>query len=125
MMKPSMLRSLHSALSSGSPHLTRRRGYATTAVPDRKVAILGAAGGIGQPLSLLMELNPLVSSLSLYDITGTPGVAADVSHINTRSEVTYKHPFGSSFQSFKLFFDSILWCSQIEIFVFGNVFLEL
>jgi len=46
-------------------------------------AILGAAGGIGQPLSLLMKLNPLVSSLSLYDIAGTPGVAADVSHINS------------------------------------------
>ncbi|KAL5704476.1 malate dehydrogenase [Ranunculus cassubicifolius] len=34
-----------------------------------------------------MKLNPLVSSLSLYDIAGTPGVAADVSHINTRYEV--------------------------------------
>lgn len=53
----------------------------------RKVAILGAAGGIGQPLALLMKLNPLVSSLSLYDIAGTPGVAADVSHVNTRAVV--------------------------------------
>lgn len=34
-----------------------------------------------------MKLNPLVSKLSLFDIAGTPGVAADVSHINTRSEV--------------------------------------
>ncbi|KAK6132657.1 hypothetical protein DH2020_033609 [Rehmannia glutinosa] len=32
----------------------------------------GAAGGIGQPLSLLMKLNPLVSRLALYDIAGTP-----------------------------------------------------
>ena len=48
-----------------------------------KVAVLGAAGGIGQPLSLLMKLNPLVGALSLYDIAGTPGVAADISHINT------------------------------------------
>ncbi|KAE9592881.1 hypothetical protein Lal_00029439 [Lupinus albus] len=86
MMKSSMLRSLHSAVSRRSSHLARR-GYATEPVPERKVAILGAAGGIGQPLSLLMKLNPLVSSLSLYDIGGTPGVAADVSHINTRSEV--------------------------------------
>ncbi|XP_061339581.1 malate dehydrogenase, mitochondrial [Gastrolobium bilobum] len=86
MMKPSMLRSLHSAVARGSSHLARR-GYTTEPVPERKVAILGAAGGIGQPLSLLMKLNPLVSSLSLYDIGGTPGVAADVSHINTRSEV--------------------------------------
>ncbi|XP_057458356.1 malate dehydrogenase, mitochondrial [Lotus japonicus] len=82
MMKPSMLRSAVSRCSQLS-----RRGYATNPVPERKVAVLGAAGGIGQPLSLLMKLNPLVSSLSLYDIAGTPGVAADVSHINTRSEV--------------------------------------
>nr|AIY53988.1 malate dehydrogenase [Stylosanthes guianensis] len=86
MIKPSMLRSLHSAVSRGSSHLARR-GYSSESTPDRKVVVLGAAGGIGQPLSLLMKLNPLVSSLSLYDIAGTPGVAADVSHVNTRSEV--------------------------------------
>ncbi|VAH23205.1 unnamed protein product [Triticum turgidum subsp. durum] len=74
-----------SLLRSASQHLRRRRGYSSTpAQPERKVAILGAAGGIGQPLALLMKLNPLVSSLSLYDIAATPGVAADVSHINTR-----------------------------------------
>jgi malate dehydrogenase len=32
----------------------------------KKVTVLGAAGGIGQPLSLLMKLNPDVSQLSLY-----------------------------------------------------------
>ncbi|TPX31645.1 malate dehydrogenase [Synchytrium microbalum] len=53
-----------------------------------KVAVLGAAGGIGQPLSLLMKLNPNVDALSLYDIVNTPGVAADLSHINTKSVVT-------------------------------------
>jgi malate dehydrogenase len=64
--------------------LLRRRSYSSASgQPERKVAILGAAGGIGQPLALLMKLNPLVSSLSLYDIAATPGVAADVSHINT------------------------------------------
>ncbi len=31
------------------------RGFAS-GVPDRKVAVLGAAGGIGQPLSLLMKV---------------------------------------------------------------------
>jgi len=30
-------------------------------------------------------MNPYVSSLSLYDIAGTPGVAADISHINTKA----------------------------------------
>ncbi|KAA3486686.1 malate dehydrogenase, mitochondrial-like [Gossypium australe] len=74
------------ARSAAGKHLLRR-GYATESVPDRKVAVLGTAGGIGQPLALLMKLNPLVSRLALYDITNTPGVAADVSHVNTRSEV--------------------------------------
>lgn len=50
--------------------------------------MLGAAGGIGQPLSLLMKMNPDVSHLSLYDIVNTPGVAADLSHINTKAKVT-------------------------------------
>ena len=45
------------------------------------------SGGIGQPLSLLMKLSPYVSELSLYDIAGTPGVAADVSHINSKASV--------------------------------------
>jgi hypothetical protein len=38
-----------------------------------KVTVLGAAGGIGQPLSLLLKLNPRVSQLSLYDIRLAPG----------------------------------------------------
>lgn len=53
-----------------------------------KVAVLGASGGIGQPLSLLLKLSPHVSSLSLYDIRGTPGVSADLSHIPSSGEVS-------------------------------------
>lgn len=34
-----------------------------------------------------MKLNPFVSLHTLYDIAGTPGVATNVSHINTRSQV--------------------------------------
>lgn len=52
-----------------------------------KVAVLGAAGGIGQPLALLLKNSPLVTELSLFDIVHTPGVAADLSHINTHSKV--------------------------------------
>jgi len=52
-----------------------------------KVAVLGAAGGIGQPCGLLMKMNPLVTELALFDIAGTPGVAADVSHVNTNAVV--------------------------------------
>ena len=55
--------------------------------PGFKVAILGAAGGIGQPLSLLMKMNPLVSVLHLYDVVNTPGVTADVSHMDTGAVV--------------------------------------
>ncbi|KAI8977046.1 malate dehydrogenase, NAD-dependent [Mycotypha africana] len=53
-----------------------------------KVTVCGAAGGIGQPLSLLLKQSPLITHLSLYDIVNTPGVAADLSHINTQSKVT-------------------------------------
>jgi malate dehydrogenase len=64
-----------------------QRELATRAPKDRKVAILGAAGGIGQPLSLLMKMNPAVTQLSLYDVANVKGVAADVSHINSRAKV--------------------------------------
>ena len=97
-----------------------------------KVAVLGAAGGIGQPCGLLMKMvraaivppfhispkpsgdrwairpdlahptltflpfpppqNPLVTELSLYDIAGTPGVAADVSHVNTAAQTKVRAP---------------------------------
>ena len=59
------------------------------------MAVLGAAGGIGQPLSLLMKLNEKVTHLSLYDIVNTPGVAADLSHISTQAKTTgHKGPEG-------------------------------
>ena len=96
---------LRSALRrSAAASYSSSRGFASSPGQQRKVAILGAAGGIGQPLSLLMKLNPLVSHLSLYDIAGTPGVAADVSHINTRSEV--------------LTLSSSLNCSILRLFCF-------
>lgn len=52
-----------------------------------KVAILGSAGGIGQPLALLIKMSPLVSALHLYDVANVKGVAADLSHCNTPSQV--------------------------------------
>ena len=66
---------------------TQTRAFSTSSARQTKVAVLGAGGGIGQPLSLLLKVDPLVSSLSLYDIRGAPGVAADVSHIDTNSTV--------------------------------------
>ena len=67
--------------------LSQSRGFSSSAARQTKVAVLGAGGGIGQPLSLLLKLNPDVTSLSLYDIRGAPGVAADVSHVDTPSKV--------------------------------------
>ncbi|KAJ6579549.1 NAD-malate dehydrogenase [Mycena vulgaris] len=63
------------------------RLFSSSSARLTKVAVLGAGGGIGQPLSLLLKSDPLVTSLSLYDIRGAPGVAADVSHVDTASEV--------------------------------------
>ena len=66
---------------------SQSRLFSTTVARNTKVAVLGAGGGIGQPLSLLLKSDPLVTFLSLYDIRGAPGVAADVSHVDTASEV--------------------------------------
>mmetsp|Transcript_8082 Transcript_8082/g.23115 ORF Transcript_8082/g.23115 Transcript_8082/m.23115 type:complete len:132 (+) Transcript_8082:257-652(+) len=52
-----------------------------------RVAVLGASGGIGQPLSLLLKKTNLVRELHLYDVKGTKGVMADLSHINTYTTV--------------------------------------
>lgn len=50
-----------------------------------KVTVIGAAGGIGQALSLLLKNGlPAGSELSLFDLAPvTPGVAVDLSHIPT------------------------------------------
>ncbi|KAI0773631.1 malate dehydrogenase [Fomes fomentarius] len=69
------------SLASGS------RAFSSSVARQSKVTVLGAGGGIGQPLSLLLKLNPHVTELSLYDIRGAPGVAADVSHVDSKSEV--------------------------------------
>ncbi|KAI0180432.1 malate dehydrogenase [Hypoxylon sp. FL1284] len=53
-----------------------------------KAVVAGASGGIGQPLSLLLKLCPLVDELALYDVVNTPGVATDLSHISSTAKVT-------------------------------------
>uniref|UniRef100_A0A3Q3K8Z8 Malate dehydrogenase n=1 Tax=Monopterus albus TaxID=43700 RepID=A0A3Q3K8Z8_MONAL len=70
------------------PAVSLARSLSTSSQNNARVAVLGASGGIGQPLSLLLKNSPLVSHLSLYDIAHTPGVAADLSHIETRAQVT-------------------------------------
>jgi malate/lactate dehydrogenase len=54
-----------------------------------KIAVVGAAGGIGQPLSMLLKLNVAPDVLALYDVSpAAPGVAADVSHVDTKGQVS-------------------------------------
>ncbi|KAI9826803.1 MAG: hypothetical protein M1832_005741 [Thelocarpon impressellum] len=53
-----------------------------------KAVVLGASGGIGQPLSLLLKGSPLIDELALYDVVNTPGVAADLSHISSPAKIT-------------------------------------
>lgn len=64
------------------------RNFSVASQHQQKVAVLGAAGGIGQPMSLLMKESPAISHLALYDIVNTPGVVADISHICTPAKVT-------------------------------------
>ncbi|RAR08285.1 malate dehydrogenase [Stemphylium lycopersici] len=53
-----------------------------------KVAVLGASGQIGQPLSLLLKSSPLVTELRLYDVVHSVGVATDLNHIDTPAKVS-------------------------------------
>jgi malate dehydrogenase len=59
-----------------------------------------------------MKLNPLVTDLSLYDIAGTPGVAADISHVDTGARVSNLSCSlapGFSFSLSDSFFEPDLW----------------
>ncbi|KAM3164156.1 malate dehydrogenase [Lachancea thermotolerans] len=64
-----------------------KRAFSSSTANPYKVTVLGAGGGIGQPLSLLLKLNHKVTDLRLYDLKGAAGVAADLSHIPTNSVV--------------------------------------
>merc|ERR1712142_121069 len=64
------------------------RSLSASAALNKKVAVLGAAGGIGQPLALLLKCNTSVTGVNVYDVAPvTPGVGADLSHIDTRAAV--------------------------------------
>ena len=96
------------ATSPGDGATARRPAAAVRASKKRRdprrplsAQVLGAAGGIGQPLSLLLKADPLVSGLSLYDVVNTPGVAADLSHCNTPATVTGVTGVGNAEEALK------------------------
>lgn len=65
------------------------RTFATSGQSNVKVAVLGGGGGIGQPLALLLKHSPMISQLAVYDVAHfTPGVAKDLSHIETIGKVS-------------------------------------
>jgi len=70
------------------PLIAATRQFSTSGARNKTVAVMGASGGIGQPLSMLLKLNPAVTKLNLYDIVHTPGVASDLSHCETKSDST-------------------------------------
>lgn len=54
-----------------------------------KVCLVGAAGGIGQPLALLLKQSSVITELALFDVVPVvKGVAVDISHVDTPSVVT-------------------------------------
>ncbi|PWN40770.1 malate dehydrogenase [Ceraceosorus guamensis] len=77
---------LRASMRSGAAPSSRL--FSSSAINNKAVAVLGASGGIGQPLSLLLKNDPLVTKLSLFDIRLAPGVAADIGHVNTPAVTT-------------------------------------
>jgi len=63
----------------------------TTPAKTFKVCVCGGAGGIGQPLSLLMAQDPNVRELNVFDLdvamVPPAGVAADLSHLEKKVAV--------------------------------------
>jgi len=66
-------------------------GKAAEPEGDFKVCVVGGAGGIGQPLSLLMASSPLVKELVIIDLNiamvPAEGVAADLGHLENKCKV--------------------------------------
>ncbi|PYI05195.1 malate dehydrogenase [Aspergillus sclerotiicarbonarius CBS 121057] len=60
-----------------------------------KLTLIGAAGQIGTPLSLLCKASDLFDELALYDLVHVPGIATDLMHIDTKTSVTGHLPDNS------------------------------
>jgi malate dehydrogenase len=82
LLTPKSLTSQQSSMFASRSAVTRFLSTSARSM-STKVAVLGAAGGIGQPLSMLLKLSPAVDELSCYDVRGSPGVAADLSHVRS------------------------------------------
>jgi len=85
-----MVLALGGGIAAGFAISTMMRKKAPTG--KFKVCVVGGAGGIGQPLALLMATNPLVGELVVIDLNvamvPAGGVCADLSHIEGQCKVT-------------------------------------
>jgi malate/lactate dehydrogenase len=55
---------------------------------------------------MLLKANVWINELALYDIVNTPGVAADLSHVNTPAKVRVTY---GSWIRFKVLWEMINW----------------
>lgn len=66
------------------------KGNVVSVVEKRgmKICVLGAMGGLGQPLSLLLKQSPYFSELALFDLKSSRGLALELNQIDTECRVT-------------------------------------
>lgn len=64
-----------------------QRFLATKPLGCLRVAIIGAAGHVGQPLSMMLKNSNYVDELYLYDEVNTKSLALELSHIDTKCKV--------------------------------------
>jgi malate dehydrogenase len=70
---------------------TKAKAKERKPAPAFKICVCGGAGGIGQPLSMLMALDSHVKELCIFDLSVAmvppAGVAADLSHLEKKCSV--------------------------------------
>ncbi|XP_036224405.2 malate dehydrogenase, mitochondrial [Bactrocera oleae] len=88
------------------------RKFSTTQSSNSRVCVIGACGSVGQALSLLLKRDDRVTVLSLYDVKKAIGMALDMSHIDTNSEV-----FG--YEKIEML-PKALYCADVVVIVAGQ-----
>jgi malate dehydrogenase len=80
--------------------------------------VVGGAGGIGQPLCLLMASDPNVAELCVYDLdismVPAAGVAADLSHINRKVKVNH-YSFGKDDRAIEKASECLTGCHLVLV----------
>uniref|UniRef100_A0A0A1WU55 Malate dehydrogenase, mitochondrial n=1 Tax=Zeugodacus cucurbitae TaxID=28588 RepID=A0A0A1WU55_ZEUCU len=88
------------------------RQFSTTQTSNSRVCVIGACGNVGQALSLLLKRDDLVTVLSLYDLKKAIGMALDMSHVDTNSEV-------AGFEKIEML-PKALYCADVVVIVAGQ-----